>query len=171
MTCIAQAWYTYLVGTLITDTVSPITTCKPKPVRLINHKWWRIGTKLTYYLRSCLNHTLNKKFDRLLNSMHLGSISPISEPVKSALALSFFSAIQLNQQNYVHLYLYTQLENMLSFYVVLSALCVSKININLLAWKLLVKRWCNWPVVSKFVDILANEILAVDVLTLKVVLP
>ncbi len=63
---------------------------------------------------------------------HQGSISPVC-------------AVQFHQQNYAQLHHYAQLENTLNFYAVRTTSCVSKIGVNLLAPKLRVKCWWNWP--------------------------
>ncbi len=52
---------------------------------------------------------------------------------------------QFHQQNYAQLHHYTQLENTLKFYAVCPTLCARGIGVNLLAQKLPVKCWWNWP--------------------------
>jgi hypothetical protein len=64
------------------------------------------------------------------------------------LLCGFFSTIQFHQQNYLQLCWYTQREFTLNFYPVCFTPCTSKIGINLLAQKLLIKCWWNWPLVS-----------------------
>ena len=52
---------------------------------------------------------------------------------------------QYHQQNFAQLYPYTQLEVTPNFYALYSAAYISKLSVILLAQKLLIKCWWNWP--------------------------
>ncbi len=74
-----------------------------------------------------------------------GTISPTFWHKAKMRQKSFFGAIQFQQQNYTQLGHYTKLEFALNFYTVGFMLCVSKISVYLLAQKLKVGCWWNWP--------------------------
>ncbi len=60
-------------------------------------------------------------------------------------SLAPVGAVQFHQQKYVQLYLHAWLENKLNFYTVSFPLWASRVVVNLLAQKLQVKCWWNWP--------------------------
>ena len=62
--------------------------------------------------------------------------------------LAHKDSVQFHQQNCAQLYWSIELENPPNFYAVRYAPYASKLGVNLLVQKLLIKCWWNWPLVS-----------------------